>query len=147
MFGLRKAEAIRDTPEGDFILSLIPYGLFRRAALGKLAKEAMGFSPKYELIIHRPGRTLDPICTFHFADRQTAETMYHRIAQTLIQDGVYGNLFPKMIRDAGPHGIDARWMPNLKPIAESEIEEITDLEEKEFSDRLAKYVKQQSEKP
>ncbi len=145
---MRKLEAIGNTPDGDLCLSLFPCGFFWRTfGQGKFWADIMTFPPRYGLVICRPEHLLDPICTVYFANRKLAETMYHRIAQALIQDGVYGKLFPKIIHDAGSDGIDARWVPNLKPIAESEIEEITDLEEKEFSDRLAKYVKQQSEKP
>jgi hypothetical protein len=136
---LRKLEGLRNTPDGcDYALSLIPWGLYRRFVRGKEAKAAMGFVPRYELAVMR-GINIYPECVFHFADRKIAEDMYHKIAQTIIQDGLYGQPLANIMCNADPRHFSARWAGTWRPMAESEAREITGAEAAEFSDRMVQY--------
>jgi hypothetical protein len=59
-----------------------------------------------------------------------------------IQDGLYGKLLAKVVHDADPKKVDARWAPSWQPMAESgrfETGDITQSDAAEFSDRLAQY--------
>src|SRR5215469_1501720 len=125
---MRKLAALRNMPDGcDYTLSLVPWGgLMRRWAEGREAKTLFGFVPRYELGI-LPGidafnpDVLNPCCIFHFAGRATAEEMFHKIAQAIIQDGLHGKPMASIVRDADPTKVDARWAPSLQPMAGSEV--------------------------
>jgi hypothetical protein len=41
-----------------------------RLALGREAKEAFGFIPKYELDVMHGMDVMRPICTFHYRDKE-----------------------------------------------------------------------------
>jgi hypothetical protein len=142
---MRRLEAVRNTPDGrDYTLSLVPWGLVRRLAQGREAKAVFGFVPHYELGIV-PGRDFfNPYCVFHFADKATAEGMYHAIAQAIIQDGLHGKPLASIVHRADPKKVDARWAPSWQPMAGSErLEdgEITKSDAEEFNTRLEQYAK------
>jgi hypothetical protein len=70
---------------------------------------------------------LNPFCVFHFADRNTAEYIYHKIAQAIIQDGICGKPLGKLMRAANPTKVSARvrYRRDWEPM-EFNSEEITD---------------------
>lgn len=116
---MRKLEALRNTPDDlDDTLSLVPQGLIWRWTHGQEAKAVFGFVPRYELGILRGRDVFDPYCVFHFADKATAKEMYHKIAQAIIQGGLYGKPLAKVVQDADPKKVDARWAPSWQPMAE-----------------------------
>lgn len=119
---VRKLEALRNTPDSrDYTLSLVPWGLMRRFAQGKGAKAVFGFVPRYELGILRGADVLSPYCVFHFADKLTANEMYHKIAQAILQDGLHGKALADAVRRCDPKKIDARWAPSWRPIGNDDI--------------------------
>jgi hypothetical protein len=72
----------------------------RRLAQGRQAKAFFGFVPRYELAILPQGTgSFYPSFLAHFADKATAEVMYHRIAQAIIQGGVYGEALRSILRE------------------------------------------------
>lgn len=105
---MKKLEALRNTPDGrDYTLSLVPWGLLRRLAEGSKTKAIIGFVPRYELAILRGTDAFNPYSVFHFANKSTAEEMYHKIAQAIMQDGLNGNSLASVIRDADSSKVHA----------------------------------------
>lgn len=128
----------------DYTLSLVPWGLMRRWTQGREAKAVFGFVPHYELGILPGLDVFNPYCVFHFADKATAEEMYHKIVQAIIQDGLHGKPLANIVRDADSRKVDARWAPSWQPMAGSEWPnngEITESEAAEFETRLQEYKK------
>jgi hypothetical protein len=108
---VRKLEALRDTPDGrDYMLSLAPWSFMRRLGQGRQAKAFFRFAPRYELAVLRGIGSADlvnPCCVFRFADKTTAQKMYHEIAQAILQDGLSGGV--RIALNAAPRTVDVQW--------------------------------------
>ena len=115
---LRKLESLRDTPDGlDYTLSLVRWGgPIRRLVRGKKAKAVFGFVPRYEMAVFRGRDVSNLYCVFHFADKATAEKMYHKIAQAIMEDGLRGEPLAGVMRNANQTKVDGRWAANWEPM-------------------------------
>jgi hypothetical protein len=128
-----KAEMIRDTPDGDWLLSFVEYGMIRWLLLGWRARRIIGFLPRYELIVTR-WSILDPACIFRFTDIRA----YDWIAAAIIQGGVYDKPLAKLMQKY-PDRIYGNWEPSGRPMLEKDPIEITPEEETEYARRLDEY--------
>jgi hypothetical protein len=129
-----RLQAIRGTPDGDLGLSEISYGLMRRLALGREAKEAFGFMPKYELEVMHGMDVMRPICTFHYRDKRA----FDLIACAIIADGIRGKTIQELLQSV-LGDIRGTWMPSTRSMMEDKPVEISEDEREEFSRRLSEY--------
>jgi hypothetical protein len=117
---MRKLESLRDTPDGlDYTLSLVRWGgPIRRWVEGQKAKAVFGFVPRYEMGVLRRVDVSNPYCVFHFADKATAEKMYHKIAQAIMEGGLRGEPLARVMRSADQTKVDGRWAASWEPMVE-----------------------------
>ena len=108
-----KIQCIRDTPDGDVTISDVKWGPIRRFLYRKDAPRAFGFVPKYELIVTRGLNVMDPICVFHYRDKNAQ----HFIAAAIIVDGIYGSKIQELLQVARGY-IHGAWMPSCDPMVE-----------------------------
>jgi hypothetical protein len=130
-----RLQAIRDTPDGDFTLSEVSYGLIRGLMYAREAKEVFGFKPKYELVVTRGRDVTNPICVFHYRNKRA----FDLIAGAIIADGIYGSKAMQELLQSVPGDIRGTKMPSTRSMLEDEPVEISEDEREKFSRRLSEY--------